>query len=144
LFCSTGQQKEIPVVYKAGQQTVAALSFQVLTAVVIILVLLVLPLIFFARQLDLPRPVGSAQGTENFLVEEPLMNRAPVNGSTPLRSQGQRGFTSPRTPNVSDSTPPATARNFGSRSPPPPFTEYVSKTIENTPYYKRYDPSRTY
>jgi nuclear pore complex protein Nup210 len=130
------------VVYKAGQQTVAALSFQVLTAVVIILVLLVLPLIFFARQLDLPRPVGSAQGTA--LVEEPLMNTAPVNGSTPLRSQGQRGFNSPRTPNVSDSTPPATARNFGSRSPPPPFTEYVSKTIENTPYYKRYDPSRTY
>jgi hypothetical protein len=79
LFCSTGQQKEIPVVYKAGQQTIAALSFQVLTAVVIILVLLVLPLKFFAPQL-LSRLVGSAQGTKQ--GKEPSMNGAPVNGVT--------------------------------------------------------------
>jgi hypothetical protein len=68
------------VVYKAGQQTIAALSFQVLTAVVIILVLLVLPLKFFAPQLDLSRLVGSAQGTKQ--GKEPLMNGAPVNGVT--------------------------------------------------------------
>ncbi|CAM6103477.1 unnamed protein product [Calypogeia fissa] len=121
---ATGQKEEFPVTYNAEIQVASLLAKPLLTAVMLVVTLLLLPLIFCARLLDLPRPAQEAQ-----------LNGPEPPSDGPLLSTGEQ-------------TPP-TMRTFGHTSPPQPYTDYISRTIEKTPYYKRegmrrFDPSRTY
>lgn len=137
------------MVYNAGRQSMAARSAQIITAFTIILLLLVLPLIFCARLLDLPRSASSTRTSEAGPLEEATANGGP-DENTPIRQRtfGSPNFGSPQLSDILDSTTPA-SKAFGSKSPQQPFTEYISRTLESTPYYSRegyrkYDPSRTY
>ena len=117
----------------------AAMAAQIVTAVIIILLVLILPLVFCARLLDLQRSVLASRTPDVVPVEEPCANGVQFE-TTPLR---HRAVDSPRTPR----TPPS--EGFGYRSPQQPYTEYVSRTLDNTPYfsregYRKYDPSYTY
>lgn len=134
----TGQELELPVCFKPGKSTIAGLTAQIATTVVIIVLLMILPLVFCARLLDVQRSSLASRNVDT-LPSEPAANGGQYE-TTPLR---QRIVGSPRTPQ----TPPS--GGLGYRSPQQPYTEYVSRTLENTPYYSRegirkYDPSFTY
>jgi hypothetical protein len=106
---------------------------QIITALIAAVVLGVIPLIVCARLFDIPRrrrqqPQESDNVDGDYTrYESP---RSPPGSLTPA------GFPSPQSVTLS-------------RSPPQPYTDYVSKTIDHTPYFRReglrrYDPSRTY
>lgn len=130
---TTGQRQEMKVQYDLKQRGKGAFSQQIITAAIITMVLVVLPLIICARLFDFPRPFRARQ---NSIDKEPYTERlayeSPVNTRT---SVPENGFETPQPLSLS-------------RSPPQPYTEYVSNTIENTPYFRRgvrrFDPSRTY
>lgn len=116
-----------------------AMTAQIVTAVVIILLVLIVPLLSCARLLDVQRSSLASRTPDVPPVEEPVVNGVQFE-ATPLR---HRAVGSPRTPQ----TPPS--EGFGYRSPQQPYTEYVSRTLDNTPYfsregYRKYDPSYTY
>lgn len=135
----TGQELELPISFKPGKASMAGMTAQIVTAVIIILLVLILPLVFCARLLDLQRSALALRTPNVVPVEEPCANGVQFE-TTPLR---HRAVDSPRTPR----TPPS--EGFGYRSPQQPYTEYVSRTLDNTPYfsregYRKYDPSYTY
>ncbi|KAG0553510.1 hypothetical protein KC19_12G017200 [Ceratodon purpureus] len=135
----TGQEQELPIHFRPGKASVTSMTAQIVTSVLIILLLLILPLVFCARLLDVQRSSIAARTLDVVPVEEPAVNGVQFE-TTPLR---HRTMGSPRTPQ----TPPS--EGFGYRSPQQPYTEYVSRTLDSTPYfnregYRKYDPSYTY
>lgn len=111
----TGQKLELAVNYNPGKQTPITLtSTRTLILVVVVSLFLLIPtVVAFIRVLDRPDTYG------------------------PSRPQVQ----APAPPSASSSAPitPDCTSIAGSQSPitPPPFIEYVRKTLDETPYYKR-------
>lgn len=133
---TTGQVEEIRVEYDVKDRREGALLQQIVTAAIFIVVLGVLPFVVCARLFDLPRRRHQESITNDVGAvpsRERVANGSPV---SPVRNLQPSSFESPQSVSLS-------------RSPPQPYTEYVSKTIENTPYFRRegvrrFDPSRTY
>lgn len=113
LYIFTGQKLELAVNYNPGKQTPITLTTTrtVILIVVVSLFLLIPTVVAFIRVLDRPDTYG------------------------PSRPQA------PAPPSASSSAPitPDCTSVAGSQSPitPPPFIDYVRKTLDETPYYKR-------
>ncbi|BBM97560.1 nuclear pore complex protein Nup210 [Marchantia polymorpha subsp. ruderalis] len=125
----SGQEEERFVIYSAELLTRSLFVKPILYAVVLVVILIVLPLILCARLLDLPQPTAEqappTEGAESSVSDGPLYSTS-----------------------FGEQTPPPT-RGFSRTPPPQPYTDYVKRTIEKTPYYKRegvrkFDPYRTY
>lgn len=110
----TGQKVELAVNYNPGKQTPITRKVT-LVVVVVSLFLLILTIVAFMRVLDRPDTYG------------PSRPQAPASASA-----------SPASPASVLITPNSTAVTR-SQSPitPPRFIEYVRKTLDETPYYKR-------
>lgn len=134
---TTGQVEEVPVEYDVKDQRKGAFLQQIVTAAIVIAVLGLLPILACARLFDLPRRRYHQGDTTNHNdAIGPLEHRANESPLSPIRNLRSSSFESPQSVSLS-------------RSPPQPYTEYVSKTLENTPYFRRegvrrFDPSRTY
>ncbi|XP_024536204.1 nuclear pore complex protein GP210 [Selaginella moellendorffii] len=140
LLTTTGQREEISMAYDAGQFNVAALFQQIFTVAVITLVAIVLPVFLCTKLLDLPRSLRSSPATPSPTRRRPLVAQV-------VQDDGASGVLVNGAVDDTIQTP-VQYRTY-SRTPPQPYTEYVSRTIEQTPYYsrqgmRRTDPSKTY
>ncbi|KAI5054712.1 hypothetical protein GOP47_0029857 [Adiantum capillus-veneris] len=135
---TNGQTEEVQVAYNVKEQDNGALLQKMVTAAIVIAVLGLLPFLACARLLDLPR----RRHQEHPTTDDDTNGLSPPgrasNGSpmSPVRNLYSSNFESPQSVSLS-------------RSPPQPYTDYISKTIDNTPYFRRegvrrFDPSRTY
>lgn len=121
---ATGQKAEVDVIYENGESaTSARASSMTWSAVIIFVIVLIITIFLFVKLLDRPsRPVTSRQ--------------------TVPASSAKAG---PSTPEPTS----ATANSQLTPRTPQPFVEYVRRTIDETPYYKRdsrrrFDPQHTY
>ena len=117
---STGQKVEIDVAFEPGETKASSIDMTLWAAVIGCFALLMLTVIIFICYLDRP-------------------DRSPpsIMPSTP-------SVAAPRTP---ERTTPA--HDEHSPRTPQPFIEYVRRTIDETPYYRRdgrrrFDPQNTY
>ncbi|KAJ7521110.1 hypothetical protein O6H91_19G038600 [Diphasiastrum complanatum] len=131
----TGQNEEIPVRYDAGHVTISDLSRQFILVMIALAVLIATLFIVCTRVHDLSGPLRPAAGV---LTSPSVQQRDHVSpaGDTALDAHSNGLQT------------PLHQRTL-SRTPPQPYTDYVGRTIEHTPYYSRqgvrkFDPSRTY
>ncbi|MCO5578577.1 hypothetical protein L7F22_032421 [Adiantum nelumboides] len=135
---TNGQTEEIQLDYDVKEQDNGVIQ-KVVTAAIVIAVLGLLPFLACARLLDLPR---RSRHQEHPATNDDINGPSPLgqalNGSpmSPVRNLYSSNFESPQSVSLS-------------RSPPQPYTDYISKTIDNTPYFRRdgarrFDPSRTY
>eukprot|EP01018_Ginkgo_biloba_P024528 Gb_06166 [translate_table: standard] len=133
---TTGQRMELDVCYEPGKLRGSPLSLEVVAIVILVsLVLLVLTIIIYLRLLDQPepsRPVRLSSGTN------PATEISTIPDGSPPRST--------LLPADSLHTPPA---HTFPRTPPQPFTEYIRRTVNDTPHFRRdgrrrFDPSYTY
>ncbi|CAL5090263.1 unnamed protein product [Urochloa decumbens] len=125
---ATGQTEEVEISYDTGDKAEPSSSWG-LTTFAVILTCMVVPVVtiaFFMKSLE--RPSRQAPST-NTAASTP--GRVPAASPTPMAD-------------------PATPAN-GQLSPrtPQPFMEYVRRTIDDTPYYKRdgrrrFNPQNTY
>ncbi|XP_020590904.1 LOW QUALITY PROTEIN: nuclear pore complex protein GP210 [Phalaenopsis equestris] len=121
---ATGQKAEVDVIYENGASATSARASSLTWAAVIVCLIVLLSTIFvFVKLLDRPSRSVTSMPT--------------VHSSSAI---------------ASPSTPEAASVPAGSQfSPrtPQPFVEYVRRTIDETPYYKRdgrrrFDPQHTY
>lgn len=132
----TGQRMEINVSYEPGKFSGSNISLEVIaTTVIVSVVLLVLTIIIYLRLLDQPEPRG--QTGINFGTEPAPEIPSVVEGT-------------PRTPVVSSNNfhTPSPSQTLP-RTPPQEYTQYIRKTMDDTPHFrrdrrKRFDPSYTY
>lgn len=130
----TGQKMEIGVSYEPSKFIGSNISLEVISIIVVVSVIsLVLTVIIYLRLLDQPEPARQNFGTES--VPEIIANVE----RTPARTQMSNSM-SLHSPASSQSYP---------RTPPQPYTEYIRRTVDDTPLFrkdgrKRFDPSYTY
>ena len=128
-----GEIEEILVEYDLKDLQYGGLMRQIVTAVIAAVVLGMLPFVVCARVFDIPRRRHQQQHDSDSINGQYMQYESPRSPSGTLTPSG---FPSPQTISLS-------------RSPPQPYTDYVSKTIDHTPYFRReglrrFDPSRTY
>ncbi|KAH9331454.1 hypothetical protein KI387_003562, partial [Taxus chinensis] len=131
---ATGQRMEIDVNYEPSKFIGSNFSIEVISIVVVVSVIsLVLTIIIYLRLLDQPEPAR-----QNFSTEP--AHEIPSNVErTPVRTQVLNS--------MSLHTPPSLTSY--PRTPPQPYTEYIRRTVDDTPLLrkdgrKRFDPSFTY
>lgn len=133
---TTGQRMEISVSYEPGKFSGSNISLEVIAATVIVsVVLLVLTIIIYLRLLDQPEPRG--QTGLNFGTEPAPEIPSVVEGTPRTPVVASNNF---HTPSPSQALP---------RTPPQEYTQYIRKTMDDTPHFrrdrrKRFDPSYTY
>ena len=128
-----GQIEEILVEYDLKDLQYGGLMRQIVTAVIAAVVLGMLPFVVCARVFDIPRRHNRQQHDSDSIDGQYMQYESP---RSPSGTLAPSGFPSPQTVTLS-------------RSPPQPYTDYVSKTIDHTPYFLHegshgFDPSRTY
>jgi len=120
VFDSTGQKVEIDVTYERGETEASSVEMTLWAAVIGCFALLVLTVIVFICYLDRPD-----RSFPSFMPSTPTV----VAPRTPERITPAHDERSPRTPQ--------------------PFIDYVRRTIDETPYYRRdgrrrFDAQNTY
>ncbi|KAH7441880.1 hypothetical protein KP509_03G060400 [Ceratopteris richardii] len=134
---TTGQTEEIQVEYDVKEQNKRTLFQQVITAAIVIAVIGILPFLACARIMDLPRRhSGGHVTTDANRSYRPLSQASPGSPASPVENLYSSNFDGQQSVSLS-------------RSPPQPYSDYVSKTIDSTPYFRRegvrrFDPTRTY
>lgn len=112
---STGQSVEIDVSYDTGESLAAASKdgYSVLLKILWSIVVVIVSVIILMKVIDRPGPIGPAGATRT------ATNGAAAAPGTPERRSGTVIYheESPRTPS--------------------PFMEYVKRTVDETPYYRR-------
>ncbi|KAJ8622832.1 hypothetical protein MRB53_031361 [Persea americana] len=116
---ATGQTEEVEVSYVPGERSASAMASGIIwVAILACTAILLLTVVFFTRLLD--RPDRSRQPVP--------VTSVGVGNITPDRSPSENTLLSPRTPQ--------------------PYVDYVKRTIDETPYYRRgrrrFDPQHTY
>ncbi|KAK6928386.1 hypothetical protein RJ641_006977 [Dillenia turbinata] len=122
---ANGQKAEIDVNYDPGEKTASAttINFTLWGSILACLIVLILTIALFIRVLD-----------------RPDRSRPAISPATPSRPAS-----APVTPDRTSTTPVV---NELSPRTPQPFMEYVRRTIDETPYYRRegrrFNPQNTY